>query len=129
MDDFCAIVKGKENAEHIMEAMTEYLRDELHLDMSQKARIVRADRDTEFVGYRVSPHGLRLRKKTVKHMKSSLKHVEGLYADGLIDFASAKDSVVCYWGMAEHCNGQYIRRWIEENVVLKRNEDKLQEAA
>jgi len=123
MDDFCAIVKGKDNAARILRAMTQYLRDELRLDMSRKARIVRADRDTEFVGYRVSPHGLRLRKKTVQHIKRSLKHVAGLYADGAIPYDRAKDSVICYWGLAEHCNGQYIRRWIEENVVLKRREE------
>ena len=122
MDDFGAIVNGKENAERIMRAMTKYLRDELRLDMSRKARIVRADRDTEFVGFMVSPHGLRLRKKTVSHIKRSLKHVAGLYADGALPFERARDSIICYLGMTEHVNAEYLARWIETNVVLKRRE-------
>lgn len=122
MDDFQAIVKGKENAERIMQEMTAFLWDELHLNMSAKACIVRADRPVEFVGFIVSPHGLRLRKKTVRHIKRSLKHVAGLFADGAMTFESAKDSIVCYLGMTNHINADYLRKWIEANITLQRKE-------
>lgn len=90
--------------------------------MSPKAKIIRADQPIEFVGFNVSPHGLRLRKKTVKHMKRSMKHVARLYADGVIGLESAMDSIICYRGMTTHCNANYLREWIENNIVLQRGE-------
>lgn len=120
MDDFCAIIKGQDNAKKTLQAMTDYLSTELRLDMSRKARISRIKEGVEFVGYRVSPHGLRLRKKTVRHIKSSLKHVARLYADGLISFDSAKETIISYFGMTKHVNGRYIRKWIQNNIILQR---------
>jgi len=102
--------------------MTGFLRENLRLNMSAKACIVRADRPVEFVGYIVSPHGLRLRKKTVRHIKRSIKHVTGLYTDGALPFERARDSIICYLGMTEHVNAEYLARWIEVNAVLKRRE-------
>ena len=122
MDDFCAIIKGLDEARRAFGAMTGFLRDELRLDMSRKARIIRADHPMEFVGCMVSPHGLRLRKKTVKHIKRSLKHVSRLYSEGAISFDSAVDSIICYHGMTQHCNAYNLRRWIEENIFLQRAE-------
>ena len=122
MDDFQAIVKGRENAERIMREMTNFLRDKLKLNMSAKARIVRADRPVEFVGFIVSPHGLRLRKKTVYHVKRSLKHLKNLYADWIISFDRVKESIICYYGMCKRCNARYLETWIEENIILQRKE-------
>ena len=121
MDDFCAIVK-KSDAKKTMDAMTDFLRERLHLDMSRKARIVQANRDTEFVGFMVSAHGLRLRKKTVYHIKRSLKHLKNQYADWVIDFDRVKDSIICYCGMTKHCNAHYLEKWIAENIILQRKD-------
>lgn len=122
MDDFAAIVKGPDEARRVFDLMSDFLRQDLHLEMSRKAKIVGINKPTEFVGYSVSPHGLRLRKSTVKHIKSSLKHVSGLYADGAINYESAIDTITCYIGMTKHCNGYYLRKWIEDNIILQRRE-------
>ena len=122
MDDFSAIVKGLDEARRVFGLMSDFLSQELRLEMSPKAKIIRADQPIEFVGFDVSPHGLRLRKKTVKHMKRSMKHVARLYADGVIGLESAMDSIICYRGMTTHCNANYLREWIENNIVLQRGE-------
>lgn len=122
MDDFSAIVKGRDNAERVFLQMSEYLQSELRLEMSRKACIVRADRAIEFVGFVVSPHGLRLRKKTVKHIKSSVLHIASMFADGAIPFGKAKDSIQCYIGMTKHCNANYVLKWIEERAVFQRHD-------
>ena len=121
MDDFCIIVKGQAEAERIYSLIRDFLKRELRLEMSAKSRIVQATRQTEFVGFTVSPHGLRLRKKTVYHIKSSLKHVAGLYSDGVIDLDRAKDTITSYMGMTKHCNAAYLRGWIADNIVLRRS--------
>lgn len=119
MDDF-EIICRKEEAQAILDAITVFLRSELHLEISLKSRIVPALQPVEFVGYMVSPHGLRLRKKTVKHIKHSLKHIAELYALDLIDLNGALQTAVSYHGMTQHCNGYNLRRWIEENITFVR---------
>ena len=122
MDDFALYVKGKKNAWRIYHLIENFLRDELLLDMSPKSRIQKATAPVEFVGYMVSPHGLRMRKKTTRHIKRSLLKVAEMYADGEIDFDKALASIICYVGMTKHCHGHNLLRWIEDNITLQRRE-------
>lgn len=122
MDDFALYVKGKDNAWRIYHLIENFLRDELLLDMSPKSRIQKANAPVEFVGYMVSPHGLRMRKKTTRHIKRSLGKVAEMYADGEIDFDKALASIICYVGMTKHCHGHNLLRWIEDNITLQRRE-------
>lgn len=121
MDDFTILCR-KEDAIQILDSIEAFLRDKLHLKLSPKSKIVPVLQPVEFVGYGVSPHGLRLREKTTKHIKHALKHETELYALGVIDLDSALQTVRSYMGMTEHCNGYNLRRWIEENIVFSRSE-------
>ncbi len=122
MDDFCILVKGQEEARRIMAQIDVFLRDELHLDLSPKSQIVPATQGCEFVGYRVTPHGLRLRKKTIRHIKSCLKHISELYAANAISYDSAMQSLQSYMGMTVNCNAHSVRLWIERNIAFQRKE-------
>lgn len=119
---FCIIVEGRENAKSILALIDIFLRNILHLNLSPKSQIVPVLQGCEFVGYRVTPHGLRLRKKTIAHIKSCLRRIAEMYALGQIDLDDALQTVRSYRGMTEHCNGYNLRRWIEENIVLQRKE-------
>lgn len=123
MDDFI-IITHKDAAAAIMEDIAAFLKEELLLDISPKSRILPVKHGCEFVGYRVTPHGIRLRKKTTKHIKHSLLHVADLYAAGALDYDSAMQSINRYSGMLSHCNGYNLMRWIAENIVLKRGEER-----
>lgn len=122
MDDFCILVKGWEAAHRIMEQIKIFLKDELQLDLSPKSQIIPAKQGCEFVGYRVTPHGMRLRKKTIQHIKSCLMHIAGLYAQGAIRYESAMQSIQSYIGMTVNCNAHNLRLWIEDNISLQRKE-------
>ena len=63
-----------------------------------------------------------MRKKTRNHIRRSLKHVMNAFAIGSIGFDKALASATCYVGMCKNCSGHNMMRWIEENFVLKRNE-------
>lgn len=115
MDDFILIVH-KEDAERIQERITVFLREELLLELSGKSRILPILRGCEFVGYRVTPQGLRLRKKTTKHMKAALRQLEELVESGEVDAEKARSGATSYLGMLKKCNGEYMRRWIRENI-------------
>ena len=122
MDDFCIYVKGRENARKIFEQIKSFLQKELLLDISPKSRIQKATAPVEFVGYLLTPHGIRMRKKTTRHIKRSLKHVMAAYTLGRISFESAMESAICYLGMCKHCNGHNMLRWIQDHFVLQRGE-------
>lgn len=119
MDDFIILCR-REEAQEILASIEGFLLDRLRLNLSPKSRILPARQGCEFVGYMVTPHGLRLRKKTTKHIKSSLKHIAELYGQGVIGFDRALDTLRSYIGMTANCNGYNLRRWIEENIVFVR---------
>lgn len=119
MDDFIIITR-KRDAQQILDSITEFLRTELRLTISSKSKILPVLQPCEFVGYMVTPHGLRLRKKTTKHVKRVLKHIAELYAAGEIELDYALQVVNSYMGMTTYCNGYNLRRWIEDNVVFVR---------
>lgn len=119
MDDFIIICR-REEAQEILDTIEGFLFENLRLNISPKSRILPARQGCEFVGFMVTPHGLRLRKKTTKHIKSSLKHIAELYGQGAISFDRALDTVRSYIGMTKHCNGYNMRRWIEDNIVFIR---------
>lgn len=122
MDDFCIIVR-KEQAQELMDKITVFLKEELKLDVSPKSRIIPLIQGCEFVGYSATPHGLRIRKKTLRHMKNSLLHIADMYAVGTIELEKAMETVTSYRGMLKHTNGHNMLRWIEEHFVLKRKEN------
>lgn len=123
MDDFVILIRGKREAERILAVISDFLRDELLLRISPKSVIMPAKGGCEFVGCRISPHGIRIRKKTERHVKHALKHVADQYAAGEVTLEHCLQIVGSYMGLTLHKNGFNLRRWIEENIVFQRKED------
>lgn len=122
MDDFCILVKGKDKARQIFASIEAFLRRELLLEISPKSKIQKVTAPIEFVGYLITPHGIRMRKKTTRHMKRSLRHIMDTFSAGEIDYDGAMESVICYIGMCKHCKGHNTLRWIEDNFILQRDD-------
>ena len=119
MDDFIALCR-REEAQSVLAALAAYLQDVLLLDMSPKARILPLLQGCEFVGYRITPHGIRLRKQTERHIKRSLLHVTDLYSRGALSLDAAKRTIRCYIGITQNVSGYNLCRWISDNVILVR---------
>lgn len=122
VDDFCLAVKGKENAWRAYREIERYLQKELRLELSPKSRVQKATAPVEFVGFLITPHGIRIRKKTTTHVKRSLKLIMALFASGKIGYDRAMESAICYLGMCKNVNGHNLARWIQENFFLQRND-------
>lgn len=121
MDDFI-IICHRDEAQKIFESVEAFLRNRLHLAISPKSKILPLLQPVEFVGYMVSPHGMRLRKKTCRHIKRALRSIERAYAEGRIGLDRALATIESYFGMTEHCSGYNLRRWIADHIVLQRKE-------
>ena len=122
MDDFI-IITHRENAAAILDNISHFLRSELRLATSAKSRILPIAQPVEFVGYSISVHGLRLRRRTTRHIKRSLKHVSHMYAEGNCDLDDALHTTNSYWGLTKSCNGYGLRRWIENNIAFERKDE------
>ena len=119
MDDFCIFIKEKGNALKVYRLIETFLRNELHLEISPKSCIQKSVAPVEFVGFLITPHGMRLRKKTTKHIKRSVRHIVAAYEIGAITYEKAMESKICYLNMGKNCNGYNLQRWINDNFILK----------
>lgn len=122
VDDFCLLVKGKDNAWRIYREIEKFLWETLQLELSPKSRIQKATAAVEFVGYLITPHGVRIRKKTTAHIKRSLRLVMEQYASGELEYSQAIETAICYLGMCKNVNGYNLSRWIQENFILQRDD-------
>lgn len=122
MDDTIILIKGRKQAEEVRANLERFMRDHLKLAMNKKTVILPLSHGCEFVGYRVTEHGLRLRKKTIQHIKNSLRRMERRYARGEIDQDDALATINSYMGMCKNINGYGVRTWIAENIVLRRED-------
>lgn len=123
MDDFCVIVKGKENAWRAYREIEIFLHDVLRLELSPKSRVQKATEPVEFVGFLITPYGIRIRKKTTAHIKRSLRMVMELFASGKMEYDRAMESAISYLGMCKNVDGHNMARWIHENFILQRRDD------
>lgn len=110
------------NAWRAYREIERYLQKELRLELSPKSRVQKATAPVEFVGFLITPHGIRIRKKTTTHVKRSLKLIMALFASGKIGYDRAMESAICYLGMCKNVNGHNLARWIQENFFLQRND-------
>ncbi len=119
MDDTILIVKAGD-VQRVRDAIEAYLATTLKLTLNGKTGVYRVDQPLEFVGSIITPHGVRLRKQTIRHAKRAMKHIEEMYAVGAVDLDSALETIRSYIGLTQHKSGCNLRRWIEENIVLRR---------
>lgn len=120
MDDIAMIVHGEEAARDALKSVREFLKSRLLLDINRKTGIRRITEPVEFVGVVITPHGMRIRKQTTKHVKRALRHIERAYSRGEIELSDALSTIRSYFGLTRHKSGYNLRRWISENIVFRR---------
>ena len=78
------------------------------------------DAGVEFVGKRIWPHKIELRKSTSLQMKRHLKYVMEHYSTGELTLEYAHSVIVSYLGLMKHCNCDALRKKVLEDFVLIR---------
>lgn len=115
MDDIIILAPSKEQAQQWLGLISEFLLNELRLDLNRKTQI-RPLRDNaiEFVGYKVKAHDLRLRRQTVKHIKQSWRHICILYFAGKMTDEELERRVASYDGLIANCNNEGLKKRLNE---------------
>ncbi len=117
-DDFLVLHHDKKYLWHIKNEIEEFLYHNLRLKLNDKTCIRTHTQGTDWVGYRVWPTHIKLRKSTVKQMKRWLWHLQGLYAAGEISIDRVNATVQSYMGMLKHCDSYNLRKKLFDELVF-----------
>ena len=118
MDDVIILGDSKEKLWSWRNSIDHFLLSELELDLNKKT-CIRPIRDgIEFVGYRIFPTHVVLRKQTTLHIKRSLREIMDQYNDYEITMEDAIASLQSYLGMFCHCDSHSLQEKILAEFVL-----------
>ena len=100
-----------------------FLDEKLRLNLNNKTCIRPITLGIEFIGYKVWPTHIKLRKSSARKMKRRLKGVQKLYARSEMDFGEANSVVQSYLGIMKHCNSLRLKQKIFGDFVLQREDN------
>lgn len=121
MDDVIILSTDKDELHRYKNRFSEFLEGELRLRLNSKTAIRPVSHGIEFVGYRIHPSNVRLRKSTSLRMKRHLKTVQELYREYKIDLNRAHSTLMSYKALMEHCDCRALEQKIFEEFVLTHN--------
>lgn len=122
MDDIIILAPDKATLHGWMEAIRKFMEAELRLKCNRKTQVIPMSHGIPFVGKRIWATHILLRKSTTKHMKRALKNLAERYRQGEVDFDYCMQVCVSYNGLLTHCNGDGLKKWIEDNIAFTHGE-------
>lgn len=123
MDDVIILCNSKSQLRLWKDRIETFLLEELELDLNRKTCIRPIGQGIEFVGYRIWPHHVNVRKSTTLDIKRNLKGVRHRYEINKVSFAHARDTYGSYVGMLKQVDSQELLDKICADMVLKRAEE------
>lgn len=120
MDDIVLLSNSKEELHRWKEAIECFLAEELHLDLNRKTAIRPVSCNIEFVGYIVSADNLRLRKQTVRRMKSAFHGICRRYFAGELTKEEFNRRVASYNGMMKHTDSTGLRERMNQIYIQEK---------
>lgn len=127
MDDILVLYWGKPYLWQVKQKIQQFLEERLRLVLNDKTAVRTIARGIEWVGYRVWPTHIKLRKSTAKRMKARLKYLQGTYAAGEAFWEEINASVQSYMGLLGHCNSYNLRKKLFGDLIWKRKSDEKNE--
>ena len=121
MDDIIILSDSKEKLHMWKDEIQKFVETTLRLSLNQKTCIRPISQGIEFVGYRIWPHYVTIRKSTTLEMKRHLRRKVEEYNAGLIEMEVVTATLKSYLGMLDHCDCKEFRKELIDSVVLDRN--------
>lgn len=122
MDDVVILGNSKEQLHEWKSMIKTFLADELELDLNDKTCIRPITCGVEFVGYRIWPWKVVLRKSTTLRIKRALRGVQEKYRRGKLTLSECYETLEAYLGMMNHCDDEDLIDSILDNFVLTHEE-------
>lgn len=129
MDDMMCIVDGKKAAWEVVGYIDDYLRTNVGLQLNDKTAVIPLGKPVEFVGRKITPDKIELRRQTSLGMKKHLRYVREAYGRGEVPLEYALSVIQSYLGLMQDCNNDALRDQILEDYVLVRHSQDMLDAA
>lgn len=120
-DDIIFLGTDKSEMNEQFFRIQEFLNDKLKLEFNNKTALRRIEDGVEFVGYRIAPHSMKLRKQTALRMKRHLRATEEAYRDRRITFEEANETMQAYLAMLDQCDSDALKESILNSFTLTHN--------
>lgn len=124
MDDVVVIHHDKAYLQDLRAKFTDFLRDELRLEVNDKTQVFPVDlkhgRALDYLGYRIWPTHRLIRKNSIKRMVRTFKQLSKRFATGEIGFEPIRQSVASWVGHCSHANTHGLRSAVFGKFVLAR---------
>ena len=120
MDDMIFLTPSLDQAHEIKERFEDFLLEKLGLNLNSKTAIIPFDAGVEFVGKRIWPDKIEMRKSSSLYMKQHLDYVMKHYSTGELDLDYCLSVFRSYLGIMKHCNCDALRNKVCEDFVLVR---------
>lgn len=119
-DDMVFGAPSKQQVFDILGHLEGFLYDRLGLTLNSKTAVMPYDAGIEFVGKRIWPEKIELRRSTSLHMKRHLKYVMDHYKTGELPLDYCLSVIRSYLGHMKHCNNDALREKVLNDFVLVR---------
>lgn len=121
MDDVIILCNDKVQLREWKDKIENFLLAELELNLNSKTCIRPISQGIEFVGYRIWPEHVVIRKSTSLRIKRALKGMTVKYANYEISMQDVTSTLRSYLGMLEHCDSEALVNKILDRLVLTHN--------
>lgn len=124
MDDVIILCNDKQQLRGWKDQIEGFLMNELELHLNDKTCIRPINQGIEFVGYRIWPDRVIIRKSTSLRIKRALRGLAVKYSRYEVTMQDVTSTLQCYLGMLEHCDSEaLINKILDELILTHENKD------
>lgn len=123
MDDIVFLGKDKSEMHEQFDVLQEHLNNKLHLEFNEKTALRPIGMGVEFLGYKISPYHMTMRKSTSLRMKRRLRKTMSDYQSFATTFSEANATFQSYSAMMKWCDCTALQKKIFDNFVLTHNSE------
>lgn len=127
MDDVIVLCNDKIQLREWKDQIEVFLMNELELHLNSKTCIRPISQGIEFVGYRIWPDRVIVRKSTSLRIKRALRGLAVKYSKYEITMQDVTSALRSYLGMLEHCDSEALVKKILDNLVLTHEQKESEE--
>ncbi|WP_034869277.1 reverse transcriptase domain-containing protein [Clostridium lundense] len=120
MDDIIILSDDKAKLHEYKDLIQTFIESKLNLHLNNKTTIRPIALGIEFIGYRLWPTHIKVRKSTSLRMKRRIKYVVKQFNKNQLPFEKVNATVQSYMGILKHCNSYNLQNKIFQEVTLKK---------
>ena len=127
MDDVIVLCNDKIQLREWKDQIEVFLMNELELHLNSKTCIRTISQGIEFVGYRIWPDRVIVRKSTSLRIKRALRGLAVKYSKYEVTMQDVTSALRSYLGMLERCDSEALVKKILDNLVLTHEQKESEE--